>query len=124
MRSHAFTSARVSRRAALGQIAAGFGSVALAGLMSQPAFGGPLSPKPTHFPAKAKRVIFLFMHGGPSHIDLFDHKPQLDKDTGKPLPFPKPRVVSSATGELLASPWKFAQHGQSGAWVSELLPEM
>ena len=58
--------------------------------------GNPLAPRPPHFPAKAKRVIFLFMHGGPSQVDTFDYKPLLERDHGKPLPFAKPRVVSSA----------------------------
>jgi hypothetical protein len=64
------------------------------------------------------------MHGGPSQVDTFDYKPLLERDDGKPLPFPKPRVVSSATGNLLRSPWKFQQHGQSGAWVSEIFPHV
>jgi hypothetical protein len=71
---------------------------------------------------QGRRVIFLFMHGGPSQVDTFDYKPLLQRDHGKPLPFAKPRVVSSETGNLLKSPWKFCQHGQSGAWVSELFP--
>ena len=61
-----------------------------------------------HFPAKAKRVIFLFMHGGPSQVDTFDHKPLLDRDHGKPLPFAKPRVVSGKTGNLLRSPFQIS----------------
>ena len=69
-----------------------------------------------HFVSRAKRVIFLFMHGGPSHIDTFDHKPLLKRDHGKPLPFAKPRVQFAKTGNLLASPWEFKQHGQSGHW--------
>jgi len=77
-----------------------------------------------HFPARAKRVIFLFMHGGPSHVDTFDYKPQLKQDDGKPLPFDKPRVQFSQTGNLLKSPWEFKQYGQSGAWVSDLFPEV
>ncbi len=84
----------------------------------------PLAPKKPHFAAKAKRVIFLFMHGGPSQVDTFDYKPKLTEDDGKPLPFPKPRVVSSATGNLLKSPFVFKQYGQSGAWVSELFPHV
>jgi len=84
----------------------------------------PLAPRAPHFPAKAKRVIFLFMHGGPSQVDTFDYKPKLTADDGKPLPFPKPRVVSSETGNLLKSPFAFKQHGQSGAWVSELFPHI
>jgi hypothetical protein len=64
------------------------------------------------------------MHGGPSQVDTFDYKPLLERDHGKPLPFDKPRVVSSATGNLLKSPWKFAQHGESGMWVSELFPHV
>ena len=56
-------------------------------------------------------------------MDTFDYKPLLERDHGKPLPFPKPRVVSGATGNLLKSPWKFRQHGGSGTWVSELFPE-
>jgi len=80
--------------------------------------------KPTHFSPRAKRVIFLFMHGGPSQIDTFDYKPQLERDHGKPLPFDKPRVFSAQTGNLLKSPFLFHQHGQSGAWVSELFPHV
>ena len=113
--------------------AVGFGWLALADLLhaetrrltplGSPS-ADPLAPKPPHFPAKAKRVIFLFMHGGPSQVDTFDYKPKLTADDGKPLPFPKPRVVSSQTGNLLRSPWNFKQHGQSGAWVSELFPHI
>jgi hypothetical protein len=84
----------------------------------------PLAPRTSHFAPKARRVIFLFMHGGPSQIDTFDYKPLLERDHGKPLPFAKPRVVSSPTGNLLASPWKFRQYGPGGAWVSELFPHV
>jgi hypothetical protein len=107
----------------------GFGSLALASLLSDesraesPA-ANPLAPRPPHFPARAKRVIFLFMKGGPSHVDTFDPKPLLARDDGKPVPFAKPRVQFAATGNLLASPWKFAQHGHSGLWASELFPRV
>ena len=77
-----------------------------------------------HFPPRAKRVIFLFMKGGPSHMDTFDFKPQLQKDDGKDLPFDKPRVQFAATGKLLASPWKFSHHGECGMQVSELFPHV
>jgi hypothetical protein len=77
-----------------------------------------------HFPARAKRVIFLFMHGGPSAIDTFDYKPLLHRDHGKPLPFDKPRVQFAQTGNLLQSPFPFRQYGQSGKWVSDLFPEV
>jgi len=79
--------------------------------------------KPHHAP-KAKRVIFLYMPGGPSHVDLFDPKPRLVRDNGKPLPFEKPRLERTRTGNLLASPWKFAKHGKSGIEVSELFPQI
>jgi hypothetical protein len=109
--------------------ACGFGSLALASLMGETngalaATANPLAPKAPPLPAKAKRVIFLFMHGGPSQVDTFDYKPLLERDHGKPLPFSKPRVFSSATGNLLKSPWAFKQHGESGAWVSELFPHL
>jgi hypothetical protein len=78
----------------------------------------------THFPAAAKRIIFLFMKGGPSHLDTFDYKPRLQRDDGKPLPFEKPRVQFAPTAELLASPWKFSPHGESGILVSELFPSV
>ncbi len=95
----------LSRREMLRQSAAGFAGLALAGLLADEAAAAvradPLAPRPPHFPAKAKRVIFLFMHGGPSQVDTFDYKPLLERDHGKPLPFAKPRVVSSQTGNLL-----------------------
>jgi len=115
----------LTRRDMLRVSSAGFGSLALASLcQGETQATGPLVPKSTHFAAKAKRVIFLFMHGGPSQMDTFDYKPQLTKDNGKPLPFDKPQVFSSQTGNLLGSPWKFQQHGESGAWVSELFPNV
>jgi hypothetical protein len=117
-----------SRREALRQIACGFGGVALAGLLTSegaaaPA-GNPLAARPSHFPARAKRVIFLFMHGGVSHIDTFDPKPKLAQMDGKPVPIPKPKFEFAATGNLLRSPWKFRKHGQSGIEVSELFPHV
>ena len=117
----------LSRRDLLKVSSAGFGSLALAGLLAQDearaAAADPLAVKAPHFPARAKRVIFLFMHGGPSQVDTFDYKPLLKRDHGKPLPFARPKVVSSETFNLLQSPWAFKQYGQSGAWVSDLFPE-
>ncbi len=122
---HCFTPV-LSRREMLRASAAGFGALALAGLCADEARAAadPLAPRPPQFPARAKRVIFLFMHGGPSQVDTFDYKPLLERDHGKPLPFSKPRVFSSSTGNLLKSPWKFKQYGQSGAWVSDLFPHV
>lgn len=114
----------VSRRDLLKQTATGFGSLALAGLFAGESRAASLVPKRPHFAPRAKRVLFLFMHGGPSQVDTFDYKPLLARDHGKPLPFAKPRVVSAATGNLLRSPWGFRQYGQSGAWVSDLFPQM
>src|SRR5580692_1030857 len=122
----------ITRRDMLKGFSGGFGMFALAGLLGEEqaradtahSVKGPLVARAPMFPAKAKRVIFVFMHGGPSQVDTFDPKPLLTRDHGKPLPFAKPRVVSSQTGNLLASPWKFQQHGQSGAWVSELFPHV
>ncbi len=132
MRNHVDNSALFStRRDALRQMACGFGSVALSALLAaeaQPAAtdpaSNPLAPKAPHFRPRAKRVIFLFMHGGVSHVDTFDPKPKLAEMNGKPLPFAKPRFEFAPTGNLLASPWKFARHGQSGIEVSELFPHI
>ncbi len=115
----------LSRRGMLKASAIGFGNLAFSCLLGEQAAGSdPLLPQPTHFPSRAKRVIFLFMKGGPSHLDSFDYKPQLLKDDGKPLPFDKPRVQFAATGNLLASPWKFRKRGQSGIEVSDLFPNV
>ncbi len=115
----------ISRRDMLRQSSAGFGSLALAALLGNNGQAAQQKfVQEAHFAPKAKRVILLFMHGGHSHMDTFDYKPQLQKDSGKPLPFDKPRIFSAQTGNLLGSPWKFKQHGESGAWVSELFPHV
>src|SRR3954453_11123614 len=109
----------------LRRCASGFGALALTGLLAGDSPGAdPLAPRPPHFPARAKRIIFLFMKGGPSQVDTFDPKPRLQRDDGKPLPFPKPRLQFAETGNLLASPWNFKKHGQSGIEVSELFPHV
>jgi hypothetical protein len=121
---------RLTRRDLLKLSSVGFGSVALAGLLAEEAAartGGSkpsLAPPGPMFTPRARRVIFVFLHGGPSQVDTFDYKPLLQRDNGKPLPFVKPRIVSSETGNLLMSPWGFKQYGQSGAWVSELFPHL
>jgi uncharacterized protein DUF1501 len=121
-------SALFNRRQMLKNTGVGFGYLALASLLGENTARGasvdPLAARPPHFPARAKRVIFLFMKGGPSHVDTFDHKPLLDRDHGKPLPFAKPRVQFAPTGNLLKSPWKFQKYGQSGIEVSDLFPHV
>ncbi|MBM4072534.1 MAG: DUF1501 domain-containing protein [Planctomycetes bacterium] len=118
----------LSRRQMLQQCSAGFGGLALAGLLADESRANqprnPLAPRPPHFTPRARRVIFLFMHGGPSQVDTFDYKPLLQRDHGRPLPFARPRVVSSETGNLLGSPWQFRRHGQSGIHVSEVFPHI
>ncbi|TWT86356.1 DUF1501 domain-containing protein [Neorhodopirellula pilleata] len=124
----------VSRREMLFNTGAGFGAVALAGIMGDQvganesqAAPSPLSAKLTHHAARAKSVIFLFMEGGPSHIDTFDPKPDLEKLAGKPLPDSFGRVIT-AMGEfdspVLASKRKWKQHGEGGLWISDWLPHM
>jgi hypothetical protein len=119
-----------SRREMLRQFANGFGLIGLASVLADqakagPADGGnPLAVRNPHFPARAKRLIFLFMSGGPSHVDTFDPKPALVKYAGKPLPFEQPKLVRTRTGNLLPSPFKFARHGKSGIDVSELFPNL
>ncbi|MEQ9409056.1 MAG: DUF1501 domain-containing protein [Fuerstiella sp.] len=81
------------------------------------------SPSLPHHAARARRVIFLFMHGGPSQVDTFDYKPELQKRDGEELPFDAASNID-AVPRLMKSPWKFARHGESGGWVSELLPHM
>src|SRR6202140_3330698 len=113
---------RVSRREMLSRCANGFGGLALASLLAdKSAAGKSLEP---HFAAKAKSVIFLFMDGGPSQIDTFDPKPRLERDNGKPIPIKPPTTVFNISDRILASPYGFQQHGQSGAWVSEIFPHV
>jgi hypothetical protein len=107
-----------SRRSALRSVASGFGYLAFADLAHRAALASdPNAARETHFPARAKRVIFLCMNGGPSHVDLFDHKPALTKRSGQPLS-PK------GGAKLFGSPFKFSQHGDSGHWISELSPHV
>jgi hypothetical protein len=107
-----------SRRAALKSAAAGFGYLAFAGLSTWAAEKSKPGAQRTHFPARAKRVIFLCMEGAPSHVDTFDYKPKMAALDGQRMP----RARTFA--RVLASPWKFKQHGQAGLWISELFPEL
>jgi hypothetical protein len=119
--------ASVSRRLALKSAASGFGYLAFASLAQKAiaddarrATASTLAPKPTHFPARAKRVIFLCMNGGPSHVDLYDYKPALNSQSGNTTTIGRDR----GGAKLLGSPFKFAQHGESGLWMSEVCPHL
>ena len=113
-----------NRRQILQSTSSGFGFLAFSALAHRAAAreaANPLAPKASHFPAKAKRVIFLCMDGGPSHVDTFDHKPKLTADDGKSYAGGRGRAFG---GKLLGSPWKFNKSGQSGMPISELFPEV
>lgn len=128
-----------SRREALQQAACGFGGLALASLYAEhhgrasehlprPQPGNPLAVKTPHLPPRAKRIIFLFMQGGPSHVDSFDYKPALEKHDGQSMPFDDARVIANSgkrgtSQRVMKSPWKFQRYGESGRHVSALFPE-
>jgi len=121
----------LSRREALRTLGCGFGLLASAGLAHQEAgaaVANPLLPKLPHFAARAKRVIFVFMQGGPSHVDTFDYKPRLAKDDGKMLSFDDARVLAKTKEvtehRVFKSLWKFRKYGQCGQFVSELFPHI
>ena len=121
--------AGMSRREMLGRFGLGLGSLALADLMAADGAGDAGVLGAPHHPAKAKRVIYLFMSGGPSQMDLFDHKPLLNEKHGQQLPdaVRRGQRLTGMSGNqsslpLVGSPFKFARHGDSGAWMSELLP--
>ena len=106
---------RVSRRDWLTVGTWGFGSLTLVGYVPSPSAAGILAPKTPHFAPKAKRVIFIFVNGGPSQFESFDYKPQLAAKAGK---------KGLKTGPLLGPLWRFAQYGESGMWVSEAFPHL
>jgi len=110
----------LNRREMLLRSSAGFGYLAFAGMAgtvrSDEVSSNPLRPKAPHFEPRAKRVIFLCMQGGPSHVDTFDYKPELKTGEGKSR--------RPGNSRLLPSPWAFKQSGKSGLWISETLPEI
>ncbi|OAI57529.1 sulfatase, partial [Planctomyces sp. SCGC AG-212-M04] len=115
----------VSRRRALKATALGFGHLAFGAMLSEQSQAGQAARNPLpHFAARAKRIVFLYMKGGPSHVDTFDPKPLLDRDHMKPPPFELPAVTFAKQGNLLKSPWKFRQYGESGLPVSDLFPRV
>ena len=125
MKCHQFAPT-ATRRDLLRTSAAGFGQLALAAMAGTQASADTQSafaPLP-HTPARAKRVIFLFMWGGPSHVDMFDPKPRLNSEDGKELAGTSVGSKKENLGKLLGSPFKFSQHGDGGVWISELYPQL
>jgi hypothetical protein len=120
----------LSRRDVLRRATLGFGSLAMMDLLSraQAAAGatGSSLVTPPHFPARAKRVIYIFLDGGLSQVDSYDYKPLLNRDDGKPLPasIAKPKFSFAPTGQILGSPFEWSRWGQSGLWASDLFPEI
>src|SRR6187402_2406338 len=119
-----------TRRDILRASACGFGQLVLAALAGeraraerQPGVGSFPLPAP-HFLPRARRIIFLFMWGGPSHVDLFDPKPKLNEEDGKQLAGKSVGSDKDQLGALLGSPFRFAQHGEGGIWISELFPHL
>jgi Protein of unknown function (DUF1501) len=120
-----------NRREFLGRVGAGFGMLALADLLGRdrlladvtPAAAGPMAPKPPHYAARARSVIWLFMEGGPSAMDTFDPKPALTRHHGQTPEMPID-VFFGSPGPLMKSPFSFAQHGDSGTWVCDKMPHI
>jgi hypothetical protein len=113
----------MTRRDLLSTMGAGFGMVGLQSLLGAAVANDPMSPKPPHFPPKAKRVVYLFLNGGPSQVDTFDPKPMLEKYHGQPVPTGNLKTERK-TGNLLRSPFRFNRCGKSGIEVSEIFPRI
>ena len=113
-----------SRRNFLVECGNGAGALGLASLLANPVEGGASRAPTPHHRVRAKRLIFLFMAGGPSHVDLFDPKPKLDEYDGQPAPFRLPDLERTAPGNVQRSPFRFDRHGESGIEVSELFPHV
>src|SRR5438034_9547742 len=127
--SNSHVESTASRRDFLLRAGAGFGALALTALLAEDsgAQTSPMAPKAPHFAPKAKSVIWLFMEGGPSHVDLFDPKPELERLAGQPLPasFGKPMTAMGTGGNtLMPSKRAWKQHGQSGIWDPAEDPHM
>jgi hypothetical protein len=130
----------ITRRAFFGKAATGVGAAALTSLLRQEGLAAPPTPSPSptdasvlpglpHFAPRAKRIIYLFQNGAPTHVDLFDYKPKLAQLHGRPVPDDYiagkrfSTMTGKADGKLLLAPVEpFRQHGRSGAWVSDFLP--
>ncbi len=127
-----FSPRPLSRREMLSRCASGFGGIALLGLLSEEArsetsgrrVASSLAPRPGHFPARVRNVIFLYMDGGPSQVDTFDPKPRLQKESGEPFRMKMEPTQFNNNGLTLGSPWQFKKRGESGIPVSELFPEV
>ncbi|HEX2520811.1 MAG TPA: DUF1501 domain-containing protein, partial [Terriglobia bacterium] len=119
----------MNRREFLTKSGCGFGLVALSSLL-EASPGSPLAARPPHFPAKAKSIIYLFMHGGASHVDTFDPKPELTKHSGQPLSLELAKTIKTSfihdptKAVLRGSPWQFRPGGKSGLLVSDLYPQV
>src|SRR6059036_258874 len=118
----------ITRRGFFERVSGGLHGAALATLLSKDLYGATydLKPRKPHFEPKAKSVIHLFMNGGPSQMDLFDPKPMLTKHHGEPY-FDKVAAdltTPEKSGGLMGSPFKFAQHGKAGVWVSDAMPHL
>jgi hypothetical protein len=141
MKNQTYLHRRPNRRDFLATTAGGIGNIAVTSLLAQQSQAesteampridplDPLLPRDPHFPARAKNVIFLYMYGGPSQVDTFDYKPELFRLNGQPVPDSIKQisdkvggVFNSSKDKLMAGPWKFKQRGESGLWISDLLP--
>jgi len=114
----------LTRRDLLKTSACGFGGLALAAMSSEAAASDSKALAEPAIPARAKRVIFLFMWGGPSHVDLFDPKPDLKKHSGKSLAGSSVGLKRKSLGTAMGSPFSFSRHGEGGVWISELFPHL